>query len=189
MRAENVVHTSPAGTATTRRRFVKHAALAAAGAAFLSRQAHAESRRSLAFYNLHTGESLRVDYWSEGTYAAGALHDIDHILRDYRTGGVKEIDIRLLDLLHQLRGTLGASEPYHVISGYRSAATNASLRAGSDGVARHSLHVDGRAIDVRLPGVRLGDLHRAALAQRGGGVGYYPSSVFVHLDTGRVRAW
>ncbi|HJS56806.1 MAG TPA: YcbK family protein [Vicinamibacteria bacterium] len=188
MRAEIVFPNSLTGTATTRRGFVKHAALAAAGA-FLSRRAHAESRRSLAFYNLHTGESLRVDYWSEGTYTAGALHDIDHILRDYRTGGVKEIDIRLLDLLHRLTGTLGSSEPYQVISGYRSAATNASLRAGSDGVARHSLHVDGRAIDVRLPGVRLEDLHRAALAQRGGGVGYYPSSAFVHVDTGRVRAW
>jgi uncharacterized protein YcbK (DUF882 family) len=188
MRAELVVRNPLAVTVPTRRGFVKLAAMAAASA-FLSREAHSESSRSLSFYNLHTGESIRADYWSEGTYATAALHDVDRILRDYRTGEVKEIDVRLLDLLHDLRGTLGSTGSYHVISGYRSAATNASLHASSGGVARQSLHVEGRAIDVRLPGVRLLDLRRAALAHRRGGVGYYPSSDFVHLDTGRVRAW
>ncbi|HET7293773.1 MAG TPA: DUF882 domain-containing protein [Vicinamibacteria bacterium] len=162
--------------------------LAAAGAV-LSRPARAASPRSLAFLNLHTGESLRAQYWSDGKYEMAAMRDVDRVLRDHRTGEIKEIDVRLLDLLHELGEALGSSSPYHVISGYRSPATNALLHARSDGVATHSLHVDGRAIDVRMPGVRLVDLCAAAREQRRGGVGLYPASDFVHIDTGRVRYW
>lgn len=99
------------------------------------------------------------------------------------------IDTRLLDLLHRVGAALGASQPFQVISGYRSPASNLMLAEHSSGVAKRSLHMEGKAIDVRLPGVEPADLRRAGLALQGGGVGYYPGSNFVHLDVGRVRAW
>lgn len=102
---------------------------------------------------------------------------------------MKAIERRLLDLLHRLHATLDTSEPFHVISGYRSPDTNAMLLARGGGVARHSLHMDGQAIDLRVPGRALSKIRGAALALRGGGVGYYPGSDFVHVDVGRVRWW
>jgi uncharacterized protein YcbK (DUF882 family) len=120
------------------------------------------------------------------------LSKINHILRDHRANEVKAIDTGLLDLLHRLGGTLQTSAAYHVISGYRSPATNATLRSNGGahtGVASKSLHMVGKAIDVRLPDVPLKELHRAALSLKGGGVGYYPDLNFVHVDVGRVRYW
>jgi uncharacterized protein YcbK (DUF882 family) len=145
--------------------------------------------RQLAFYNLHTGERLSATYWADGRYVAGELGAIDRLLRDFRTGDVHPIDPKLLDLLHALGGTLDTGAPFHVISGYRSPRTNAALNRASSGVAVGSLHTAGMAIDIRVPGRRLPDLRRAALALRRGGVGYYPKSDFVHVDTGRVRRW
>jgi uncharacterized protein YcbK (DUF882 family) len=145
--------------------------------------------RRLAFYNLHTGEKLAATYWADGSYVADELGAIDHLLRDFRTGDVHPIDPRLLDLLHALDARLGGNQPFHVISGYRSPASNAMLHAKSSGVATRSLHMDGKAVDIRVPGRRLADLRQAALALRAGGVGYYPKSDFVHVDTGRVRRW
>lgn len=149
----------------------------------------AAASRALSFYHLHTGERLKITYWADGRHLPGALAEVDHILRDFRTGESRPIDPRLLDLLHRVRRSLDTPEPFHIISGYRSPNTNAMLAGNSSGVARRSLHLEGMAIDVRLPGRALRALHRAAVAQKAGGVGMYPKSDFVHMDVGRVRYW
>jgi len=144
----------------------------------------------LAFVNTHTGESLDVVYREGGQYLTDAIAEIDRVLRDHRSGEVFPMDRALLDQLDRLGALLGTgAKPFHVISGYRSPATNAMLHARSGGVATRSLHMSGRAIDIRMPGVPLATLHRAALSLQAGGVGYYPRSDFVHVDTGRVRTW
>jgi uncharacterized protein YcbK (DUF882 family) len=147
--------------------------------------------RTLSFNNIHTGERLVVDYWADGAYVPDALSSINHLLRDFRTGDVHVIEPRLLDLLTGLRTSLEVSAPIEVISGYRSPATNASLRAEREhsGVAAKSLHMQGMAIDIRVANRSLETVHRAALAMQAGGVGYYPQSDFVHVDVGRVRTW
>jgi len=145
--------------------------------------------RRLRFYNTHTGEQLSATYWAEGQYQAGELTAIDRLLRDHRTGEIRSIDRRLFDILHALQQHSGGRGTYEVISGYRSPVTNRQLRRAGGGVAKDSLHTRARAIDVRLPGVALADLRQAALDLRAGGVGYYPSSNFIHLDTGRIRRW
>lgn len=145
--------------------------------------------RSLAFHHLHTGESLNVVYWADGSYLRDATQRIDYLLRDFRTDEVHPIDPRLFDLLSHLRTTLRTSAPYLVIGGYRSPATNAMLRETTEGVAANSLHMYGQAIDLRVPGRPLAQVQRAALTLRDGGVGYYPRSDFVHVDVGRVRRW
>jgi len=146
-------------------------------------------RRNLSFVHLHTNERLSVTYWSDGRHQAAALTEINHILRDWRTGEVGIMDPDLLDLLFALKQKLGTAEPFQVISGYRSAKTNALLAGRSAGVARQSLHMDGKAIDIALSGQPLARLRRAALDLRRGGVGYYPDSGFVHVDSGRIRHW
>jgi uncharacterized protein YcbK (DUF882 family) len=146
-------------------------------------------RRSLALTHLHTGEHLDIVYWANGRYEPGALRHIDWLLRDFRTGDVHPIDPHLLDLLAALQQRLRVAAPIEVYSGYRSPATNAMLASVSEGVASNSLHVDGRAIDIGVPGRTTAAVQRAALGLRGGGVGYYPRSHFVHLDVGRVRSW
>lgn len=148
-----------------------------------------EEDRVLAFRNLHTNDHLECRYWSGGSYDPVALEDIAYVLRDHRADEVNEIDTELLDLLTLVRHKLNVGEPYHVISGYRSPQTNAKLRAKSNGVAKKSLHMQGKAIDVRLPSVPLPELRQAALNLKAGGVGYYPKSGFVHLDVGRPRFW
>ncbi|MGE5243054.1 MAG: DUF882 domain-containing protein [Betaproteobacteria bacterium] len=145
--------------------------------------------RELRFFNLHTDERLAVEYFSGGTYVPDALATVNHFLRDFRTGDVHVIDPGVLDLLHELAGMTETSRSFQVISGYRSPKTNAMLRHRSEGVAAGSLHMKGQAIDIRLADVPLARLHAAALAARRGGVGYYPASNFVHVDTGRVRRW
>jgi uncharacterized protein YcbK (DUF882 family) len=178
----------------TRRRVLMLGAMAAVGG-ILPRAAFSESKRpqaaerSLGFYNTHTDERLKAVYWEKGHYIPESLAEINHILRDHRTGEVENIDTELLDLLFALRSKLEIRLPFNVISGYRSASTNAALRAAGSGVAKNSLHMVGKAIDIRAPGFDLGALRRAAVALRGGGVGYYPKSDFVHVDVGRVRYW
>jgi uncharacterized protein YcbK (DUF882 family) len=172
-----------------RRQFLAGSCAAAVGL-LLGRDASALSApRRLSFVNTHTDEKLSVEYWADGRYEPGAMRDIDFILRDFRAEEVKAMDPGLIDLLFALQTRLRTRTPFHVISGYRTPATNRMLRERSGQVASHSLHCEARAIDVRLPGTPLTKLHRAALALRGGGVGYYPSSQFVHVDTGRVRSW
>jgi len=148
-----------------------------------------KGERDLRFYHTHTGESLRVVYWENGKYLSESLTEVNHLLRDFRTDEVKPITPALLDLLHRVQKGLGTREAFHVISAYRSPTTNEMLNKTTSGVANHSLHMDGLAIDVRVPGRDLRQLQKAALAQKAGGVGYYPSSQFVHLDIGRVRHW
>jgi uncharacterized protein YcbK (DUF882 family) len=162
-------------------------ALAAAGAA-LPVLATTE-RRTLSFQHTHTGESLRTDYFIDGIYQPDALEAINHLLRDFRTGDVHAIDPELLDLLNDLSLLTGVDAPYQVISAYRSAATNAMLRTTSGGVAEHSQHMLGKAIDIRLAGVSTPSLGALARGLARGGVGIYLDSDFVHVDTGPVRNW
>jgi uncharacterized protein YcbK (DUF882 family) len=145
--------------------------------------------RRLSFYSLNTEERLSTVFWQDGRLVPAALAEIDHHLRDFRTGDVRPIDPDLLDLLHRLGRLMDYEEPIHVISGYRSPQTNAMLAKRSNRVAKNSYHLHGMAIDIRLPKRGLGDLRRAALDVARGGVGYYPGSNFVHVDTGPVRSW
>ncbi|MBF0561597.1 MAG: DUF882 domain-containing protein [Alphaproteobacteria bacterium] len=155
--------------------------------AIAARPRHSE--RSLSLEHLHTGEKIKRVYWADGRYVHASLHDIHHILRDYRTGEIKPIDVRLLDLLHDLHKVTGSRKPFEIISGYRSKLTNAMLAETTDGVARHSFHVRGMAVDIRLPDRNLRKLKVAALHLGRGGVGYYPDSDFVHVDVGPKRFW
>jgi uncharacterized protein YcbK (DUF882 family) len=174
----------------SRRAFVAALTGAAPILAFSGRLlARSTGSRMLDFVHTHTGERLAVEYFDEGAYRLDALATINHFLRDFRTGDVHAIDPALLDLLHTLTGLTDSAQPFQVISGYRSPATNEMLRHRSEGVAAGSLHMQGQAIDIRLAGVPLVKLQRAALAVRRGGVGYYPASDFIHVDTGRIRAW
>lgn len=145
--------------------------------------------RQLSLFNTHTGENLSAEYYSDGRYSRQALQAINHILRDFRTGEVKAIDIRLLDLVHAITTRIKAGAPVHIISGYRSPQTNRFLARTRNGVAGRSLHMDGMAMDLRIPGCDLADLHKVARAMAAGGVGYYQESNFIHVDTGRVRFW
>lgn len=175
---------------TCRRGFLGAAASVAAGL-LVPKGAFAQPRapRFLRFDHLHTGEKLAIEYWKGGTYETESLNAINHLMRDFRTGDVHPIDPPLLDLLHDLAEVTATRRPFEIISAYRSPATNADLHAHSDGVATNSLHLKGMAIDIRLTDVPLRHLRRAALDARRGGVGYYPGSNFVHVDTGRVRTW
>jgi uncharacterized protein YcbK (DUF882 family) len=144
----------------------------------------------LAFVHTHTGETLDLVYRQQGQYLTDAMQRIDRLLRDHRTGDIHPVDPALLDLLAGVSDQLGAgSRAFHVISGYRSPATNGMLNARGSGVARQSLHLSGKAIDVRIPGISLARLRDVAQSMKAGGVGFYPKSDFVHLDTGRVRSW
>lgn len=166
---------------------------AAAAATLLAAPAialpRAPGKRALALHNLHTGESLDLVYWAEGQYLPDAAERIDYLLRDFRNDKVHAIDPALLDLLANLRDRLNTEAPFQVISGYRSPETNAMLHSKSEGVATNSLHLIGKAIDIRVPDRALADLHSTALAMKVGGVGFYPRSDFVHVDVGRVRWW
>ena len=144
----------------------------------------------LRLYHLHTGERLDIVYRSGDTYLPGALAKLDYFLRDHRTGDVHHFDPRLYDVLEDL--TKAAGDPageIDVVCGYRSPWSNEFLRRHTAGVAEHSLHVQAEAIDLRMPGVNTYKLRLAALSLHRGGVGYYPSSNFVHVDIGRVRQW
>lgn len=158
----------------------------AAGAALAS----SAGERSLSLDHTHTREKLSLVYAAGSEYVTQALNQLNHFLRDHYSGDVGVIDPHLFDLLYRIRTQLGARSPYEVISGYRCPTTNDKLRTtGGGGVATRSLHMDGKAIDIRIPGVPLAELRDAALSLRAGGVGYYPREQFVHVDTGRVRFW
>lgn len=174
----------------SRRRFVSSLVAAVPLVAASTRlSAAAAQPRALTFVHTHTGERLAVEYFSGGSYLDDALVEVNHFLRDFRTGDIHAIDPSLLDLLHRISRTTDTARPFQVISGYRSPATNEMLRHRSEGVAAGSLHMQGQAIDIRLADVPLKKLRSAALDVHRGGVGYYPASDFVHVDTGRVRTW
>lgn len=171
-----------------RRRFVR-LGVAGMAALLVPTRGMAAETRVLALRNLHTGEFVRATYWAAGRYVREGLSQIDRLLRDYRTNAVHPIDRRLLALMGELHDQLETREPFEVISGYRSPATNATLASTTSGVSPTSLHVSGMAVDIRVPGRPLRAVRAAAEALRAGGVGYYPESDFVHVDVGRVRYW
>jgi uncharacterized protein YcbK (DUF882 family) len=179
------------GTGVGRRRFLGFAA--AAAIAIAAPPSHAALRllrpRAVSLHNLHTGEALDAVYWADGRYLPDAMRRVEWLLRDHRTDEVHPIDPRLVDLLVDLRARLHSHAPFEVLSGYRSPETNAMLAALTDGVAQNSLHLDGKAVDIRVPGRHLRHVRAAAMSLRAGGVGFYPHSDFVHVDTGRVRYW
>ena len=146
--------------------------------------------RTLASRHTHTGEKERVTYWRDGEYLTNNLEAIDHLMRDHRSGERIEMDRELLDMLYALQRRVGMeSGEFEIISAYRSPVTNEMLRGKSNGVAKRSLHMQGKAIDIRLCGCDLKTLRNNAIALKAGGVGYYPKSGFIHVDTGRVRSW
>ena len=168
-----------------RRAILGFGLVGAAALTFLPRAVMASSTgadgRTLGFFNTHTNEILKATYWRDGAYDKGAIKDINQILRDHRSGEVYAMDLPLLDLLVDLHRRAESKKPFEIISGYRSPQSNATLASASGGVAK--------AIDIRLRDVKLGNLRETALAMKLGGVGYYPKSDFVHVDTGRVRQW
>ncbi|MCJ8303843.1 DUF882 domain-containing protein [Shewanella sp.] len=145
--------------------------------------------RSLGLHNLHTGERGQGSYWVDGNYQSEILSDFSHILRDHRRNESAPMDKRLYDLLFKLKESLNIEQEFNVISGYRSPKTNAMLAAKSSAVAKKSYHMKGMAMDIALEDVRLSDLRDAAIELKLGGVGYYPRSGFIHVDTGPVRTW
>jgi uncharacterized protein YcbK (DUF882 family) len=175
-----------------RRHFLKRSAGIAAGSLLPlgAGRAGTTEGRSLSFVHTHTRERIELVYAVAQTYVPDALTSLNRFLRDHYTGEIGTIDPQLFDLLHQVQQLVGGTRPFEVISGYRCAATNGTLRSTrGGGVAKNSLHLQGRAIDVRLPGVALAELRDAAVSLKAGGVGFYPSQQFVHIDTGRVRRW
>lgn len=185
------------GKVISRRQFLKIGAvmglagsvpIAAASTAF-NRELKLDGERKLHLIHTRTGETLNLTYWEKGEYLRESLADASRFLRDYRTDDIKPIQPALLDLLHGLHQRMDTSEPFHIVCGYRSPETNQSLRAHSHRVAKHSLHMEGRAVDLRLPGRSLRQVRDAAVAMASGGVGYYGSSDFVHVDVGDVRTW
>jgi uncharacterized protein YcbK (DUF882 family) len=147
------------------------------------------SVRKVFLANPHTGDAFHDAYWEEGEYIPEALSRIDLLMRDFHNDQVKPIDPDLIDLLARLRTRLGIAHPIQVMSGYRSPQTNAAARRRNSHVARNSYHIQGKAVDIRVPGFNLSKLRRAAIDLRGGGVGTYPKASFLHLDVGPYRVW
>ncbi|WP_227271514.1 YcbK family protein [Roseobacter weihaiensis] len=145
--------------------------------------------RRIRMYSGRTGERMDTIYWIEGDYVPEAVKEINHFMRDWRTDGVKSIDLRAIDIMSAAHNLMDATEPYMLLSGYRSPKTNAMLRSRSRGVAKNSLHVKGQAADLRLSTRTVSQMARAAAACKGGGVGKYSGSNFVHMDCGVVRTW
>lgn len=186
--------TAISGKSISRRRFLQGLAcssLAMFGTPRLAQAAFSGfyDHKTLSLEHHHTGETLDITYYEHGRYVYGALDEVSYFLRDYRNEAMHTIDPGLLDQLHDVKLLLGTSRPFHVVSGYRSPETNASLRRHSRGVARQSLHMEGRAVDIRIEGISARSIRDAALSLNRGGVGFYPSSNFVHLDTGDIRTW
>lgn len=145
--------------------------------------------RRIRMYSGRTGERIDMIYWIEGKYVPEAVSEINHFMRDWRTDGVKSIDLRTVDIMAAAHNLMEADEPYMLLSGYRSPQTNAMLRSRSKGVAKNSLHMKGQAADLRLSTRSVSQMARAAAACKGGGVGKYSGSNFVHMDCGVVRTW
>lgn len=148
-----------------------------------------EVDKELHLYNIHTGEFVKTTFQQAGQYDQQGLDQLDHLLRDHRSGESTLISRTLLDDIYTLQQLFKPNQAIEIISGYRSPKTNEKLRAMGHGVAKRSLHMQGKAIDIRIPGINLRQVRQAALALKSGGVGYYPKSGFIHLDVGRVRQW
>jgi uncharacterized protein YcbK (DUF882 family) len=174
--------------AISRRRFLRYSIMATTTLSAPAIFAQGE-RRTLSFVHTHTGERLVAPYFRNGCYEPDCLRNVNHFLRDFRTQEVHPIDPALLDVLFGLQVLADRDATFEVISGYRSPATNSQLRRKSSGVASHSLHMEGKAIDIRISGFATTKLRDSALSLKRGGVGYYAASDFVHVDTGRIRFW
>jgi len=176
----------------SRRNFLAVSA-AATASALIARPAqaalHTKIERTIHLHNIHTGEHLRTVYWHDGKYQPQAMRQINKLLRDHYNNSVHSMDPHVVDLLSSLQHRIGGHKPLQIISGYRSPQTNAMLASLTDGVAQHSLHMEGKAVDIRIEGMTVRNLGRAAKSMRAGGVGMYPSSNFVHVDVGKVRYW
>jgi uncharacterized protein YcbK (DUF882 family) len=159
-----------------------------AGQSFAKDKVDAPDRR-LRLANAHTWEKLDIVYWSNGVYLDKSLDKIDFLMRDHRANQSRQMDIDLIDSMHALYMLSGSKERMHVLSGFRTAKTNAALRKRSSGVAKYSLHMEGRAVDINIPDVPTNDLRDIAVGMKTGGVGYYRKAGFVHIDTGNVRYW
>ena len=146
-------------------------------------------KRSLKLHNALTGENLKVEYWVEGEYVPDALKELDHFLRDPHNGKVTAIDPKLYHFIHDIASRLGANGTINIMSGYRSPATNDRLRRRNSAAAKRSFHVKGKAVDIRIPGHSTKSVRHVALDLKQGGVGYYPRSRYVHIDTGPLRSW
>lgn len=178
------------------RREVLRMSFITAAAAFISPRKTVASlhppfppRKELTIYNVHFDEYLQTVYWEDDHYLPAALAEINYIFRDRTTGKIKDIHPDLLDLLYAVQEKLGTTKPIHIVSGYRTPRANAYLKKTTSGVAWNSLHMYGKAVDIRLPGSSLKSIRHAATELGLGGVGYYPHSNFVHLDIGSVRYW
>ena len=174
-----------------RRRFLQLCGGSAAGLFLPAVRANVVTQpdRVLSLYNTHTGERLKRTYWSQGVYIREHIKEIEWLLRDHRQHLSHVYDLKIFDMLYQLQHLIGTRKPFHVISGYRTPETNAMLFRTTSGVDKKSFHMSGRAIDIRVPRYDIARLHKAALSLQAGGVGYYPRSNFIHLDTGKVRSW
>jgi uncharacterized protein YcbK (DUF882 family) len=172
-----------------RRHFLALSAAAATAAFAPLAIAATPSTKRLFLYDTHTESTIDEVYAVDGWYDPDAVYKFNHFLRDWRSGEVRQMDTALLDILHDLQGIGDRGQPIHIICGYRSRATNAMLARRSRGVARNSFHIAGRAADIRMPGVGLRRLRANAIDLQAGGVGYYPRSDFVHVDTGDIRTW
>lgn len=174
------------------RRDLLNGGTAALVMAALSGRASARSpERRLALFNANTGERYDACFFANGRYRADGLAELNHAMRDWRTGATRTMDPKLLDLLVHVRDRLDVSshKPLRLVSAYRSPKTNGRMHARSHGVASKSQHMLGKATDIAIPGVQLNRLRDAALSLRAGGVGYYPHDGFVHVDTGALRHW
>lgn len=176
-----------------RRKLIRGMAMVVPGSLLIANPtmslATVSEKRSLLFHHLHTNEKLSIDYFSNNHYLSESLAEINYFLRDFRTGEEHSIDPKLLDILYQVQQKTGSRGKFEVISGFRSPATNEKLRNKSNGVAKRSLHMLGKAIDIRLTDVNISAVRNAATSLKSGGVGFYGRSNFVHLDTGRFRTW
>jgi uncharacterized protein YcbK (DUF882 family) len=171
------------------RRYFLGLSLSTMAAPVLARKP-AEPPRALSLHHLHTDEKISVVYREGDHYKRSALQQLNYFLRDFRTGTTMPMDPQLFDLLHDVKTSLGDPHArYEIQSAYRSPQTNAMLRAEGHGVARNSMHLYGQALDIRFPDLGISHIRDAALSLGRGGVGYYPSSNFVHVDTGNVRTW
>ncbi|WGF90647.1 DUF882 domain-containing protein [Marinivivus vitaminiproducens] len=188
--SDKVTASNGSSSSPTRRALLGGIAGLAAASTFGRKALAAPSaERRLHLIDMHTRTKLDIVYWRGGQYLPKACARLNELLQDRRTGEIHVIDHNLFDLLHKVHTELGAEKPYAVTCGYRSPASNAWLAKHRKGVAAHSLHMQGMAIDLYLPGFKLKRLRSVALDLKGGGVGYYPKQGFVHLDVGDVRSW